>query len=215
MSQLSEREPARLRGLASAREPVPVPGLRERKKAKTKAAIQQQALRLFRDRGYDATTVEQVAEAAEVSASTVFRYFPTKEDLVVTDDYDPLFIEGFRAQPAGLSPIQTIRAAFTAALSSLSADELAAQRDREMLIFAVPELWAASLENINQGMRLLAELVSERVGREPDDTAVRTFTGAVMGVMLEVMLRWVKEPELDVVGEVDSALARLESGLPL
>lgn len=201
MSQLSEHKPA--------------PGLRERKKAKTKAAIQQQALRLFRDRGYDATTVEQVAEAAEVSASTVFRYFPTKEDLVVTDDYDPLFIEGFRAQPAELSPIQAIRSSFTATLGALPADELAAQRDRQLLVFSVPELWAASLDNLNQGMRLLAELVAERVGREPDDTAVRTFTGAVMGVMLEVLLRWAKEPELDVVGEVDGALARLEAGLPL
>jgi AcrR family transcriptional regulator len=191
------------------------PGLRERKKARTKAAIQQQALRLFRDRGYDATTVEQVAEAAEVSASTVFRYFPTKEDLVVSDDYDPLFIESFRAQPAGLTPIEAIRAAITVALKDLSAAELAAQRDREMLIFTVPELWAASLENINQGMALMASLVAERVGRDQDDAAVRTFTGAVLGVSLEVMLRWAKEPQLDVVAEIDGALARLAAGLPL
>ena len=65
-------------------------GLRERKKAKTKSAIQSHAIRLFREQGFAATTVEQVAEAAEVSPSTVFRYFATKEDLVVNDDYDPI-----------------------------------------------------------------------------------------------------------------------------
>lgn len=56
----------------------PPVGLRERKKAKTKAAIQQHALRLFRQQGYQATTVEQIAEAAEVSPSTFFRYFPPR-----------------------------------------------------------------------------------------------------------------------------------------
>ncbi|MDR4215793.1 helix-turn-helix transcriptional regulator, partial [Bacillus paralicheniformis] len=65
----------------------PATGLRERKKTRTKTTIQQHALRLFKEQGYQATTVEQVAAAAEVAPSTVFRYFPTKEDLAVLDDY--------------------------------------------------------------------------------------------------------------------------------
>ena len=81
------------------------PGLRERKKAKTRAAIQTQALRLIAEQGYEATTVEQIAEAAEISPSTFFRYFPTKEDVVVEDDYDPLLVVAFGSAGASDRPL--------------------------------------------------------------------------------------------------------------
>ena len=82
----------------------PKPGLRERKKAKTRAAIQEVALRLFERQGYEATTIEQIAEAAEVSPSTFFRYFGSKEDVVVYDALDPILIEAWRKQPRRLGP---------------------------------------------------------------------------------------------------------------
>jgi AcrR family transcriptional regulator len=75
------------------------PGLRERKKARTRAAIREHALRLFGEQGYQRTTVEQIAAAAEVSPSTFFRYFPTKEDLVLQDDMDTRMVEAFGRQP--------------------------------------------------------------------------------------------------------------------
>src|SRR5215831_3477438 len=86
-------------------------GLRERKKARTRAAIREHALRLFREQGYQRTTVEQIAAAAEVSPSTFFRYFPTKEDLILQDDMDTRMVEAFERQPAGLGPIPAVRAA--------------------------------------------------------------------------------------------------------
>ena len=86
-----------------------IEGLRERKKAKTHVEVQKQALRLFREKGYGNTTVEQIADAAEVSPSTFFRYFSTKEDVVMYNIIDPVVIEAFKAQPVGLSPIQAIR----------------------------------------------------------------------------------------------------------
>ena len=79
-------------------------GLRERKKARTRAAIREHALRLFREQGYAATTVEQIAAAAEVSPATFFRYFPTKEDVVLQDDFDVITLEALKAQPAGAQP---------------------------------------------------------------------------------------------------------------
>ena len=86
--------------------------LRERKKAKSRAVIQQQAMRLFTEKGYEATTAEQISEAAEVSPSTFFRYFPTKEDVVLYDSLDPILLEAIRTQPAELSPIKAIMAAW-------------------------------------------------------------------------------------------------------
>ena len=95
----------------SAQDPARPVGLRERKKARTRASIREHALRLFREQGYHATTVEQIAEAAEISPSTFFRYFPTKEDVVIQDDFDLIALESFERQPAELSVVAAFRAA--------------------------------------------------------------------------------------------------------
>lgn len=80
-------------------------GLREPKKARTRPTIQQHALRLFRERGYEATTVQEIAEAAEASESTFFRYFPAKEDVVLWDPFDPLYAQVSREQPPDLTVV--------------------------------------------------------------------------------------------------------------
>jgi AcrR family transcriptional regulator len=76
-------------------------GLRERKKQRTKEAIQREAMRLFKRQGYEETTIEQIASAAEISPSTFFNYFPTKEDVVIYDRYDPMVFEMLLSAPAG------------------------------------------------------------------------------------------------------------------
>src|ERR1700677_5219167 len=96
-------------------------GLRERKKARTRASLREHALRLFREQGYQATTVEQIAAAAEVSPSTFFRYFPTKEDVVLQDDMDTRMVEAFDRQPADLTPLAAVRGAMREAWRSFTA----------------------------------------------------------------------------------------------
>ena len=87
-------------------------GLRERKKRRTREAIAGAAMRLFRQRGFDAVTVEEVADAADVSKKTVFNYFPSKEDLVLRagDARLATLIEGIRDRPPGASIVTPFRA---------------------------------------------------------------------------------------------------------
>jgi AcrR family transcriptional regulator len=194
----------------------PAVGLRERKKARTKAAIQQHAMRLFAEQGYQATTVEQIAAAAEVSPSTFFRYFPTKEDVVLYDALDPVMLEAFRAQPAELSPIKALRAAMWSVFGELPVEELAVQGERDALIRAVPELRARMLDEFAKNLELFAGIVAERVGRRPDDPAVRTVAGAVIGVGIST---WYTAGHgatpRDYLAVMDASLAHLEAGLPL
>jgi len=189
-------------------------GLRERKKARTRAAIQRHALRLFKDQGYDATTVEQISEAAEVSHTTFFRYFPTKEDVVLSDDYDPMIVEALRAQPPELGPLPALRAALRTVFGAISPAELAEFRDRQTLAMSVPALRAAAFNNLAQTMRLIAEAIAERTGRNVEDLPVRALSGAVIGVLIAEQLYWADHPELDLFASIDHALAQLQHGLP-
>ena len=194
-------------------------GLRERKKARTRAAIQEHALRLFREQGFQATTVEQIAAAAEVAPSTVFRYFETKEDLAVLVDHLPLrsrFTEVFAGQPDGLNPVQALRATVRAVFAEMSDDDRAARYERDLLWLVIPELWGANLGTLTEARRLLAELVAQRLGRPADDGGVRALTDAMVGVTLGVLMDCARAMDegVDPAAELDQALARIEGGLP-
>jgi AcrR family transcriptional regulator len=190
-------------------------GLRERKKARTRAAIRQHAMRLFREQGFGATTVEQIAEAADVSPSTFFRYFPTKEAVILQDDYDPRIVSAYRAQPPELGPIPALRAAFKQVFEEMSPEEVAEERERARLILAVPELHTQMMDEYTRGLEMIAELVAERSGRRADELPVRIFAGALVGVGLAAMMTWTDDPSVDYFTVMDGALAHLEAGLPL
>jgi AcrR family transcriptional regulator len=188
-------------------------GLRERKKAKTRAAIREQALRLIREQGYDATTVEQIAEAAEVSPSTFFRYFPTKEDVVLQDDMDLLWVDALRAQPAELSPIGAMRAALHQAFANMSGEDLAVLR-QTMDLAAIPAVRARMLDEFARTTQVLAAAIAERSGRAPDDFAVVTVAGAVLGVAMAAWFTAADDIEA-FADRYERGLALLEAGLPL
>jgi AcrR family transcriptional regulator len=195
------------------------PGLRERKKARTRAAIREHALRLIREQGYDATTVEQIAEAADVSPSTFFRYFPTKEDVVLQDELDVLAIDAFEAQPADVPELAAIRAAMKQAFAALGEDELIRMRETTELILTVPELRARAIDEFARTIGVIAEAVARRSGRDPSDFAVRNFAGAIVGVVMAATTPWqdwaAEKHSADMVDRIDAALAHLEAGLPL
>jgi len=146
---------------------IPQLGLRERKKARTRTAIRQHALRLFHEQGYQATTVEQIAAAAEVSPSTFFRYFPTKEDVVLRDDLDVRLLAAFSHQPPDLAPVSAIRAAAKEALESFDTDDMALLRETTELTLAVPEVRSRATDELVRAVEVIAEAIALRVGRSP------------------------------------------------
>jgi len=194
-------------------------GLRERKKARTRASLREHALRLFREQGYQATTVEQIAAAAEVSPSTFFRYFPTKEDLVLQDDMDTRLMAAFEQQPPGLGPIAAVRAAVRQVLDSYTGADLDIIRESTRLSMTVPEIRARALDEFARAIGAMTETVGKRAGRPADDLAVRTVAGAIMGVVMSITMPWDGWSEghgfEDAFGRIDEALALLEAGLPL
>ncbi|WP_410769795.1 TetR family transcriptional regulator [Fontibacillus sp. BL9] len=179
------------------------------------AEVQKHAMRLFREQGYKATTVEQIAEAAEISYSTFFRYFSGKEDVLTRDNYDPLLIRAFEEQPSGLSPLRALKNAMVSEIARMSEDELRTMRERNQLVIAIPELWSATVNGMTQMMHLIAEMVAKRVGRDSDDLTIRTLAGAVVGVNISVMLHYAENPDADFSRLLEEALGKLENGLEL
>ena len=189
------------------------PGLRERKKAQTRDAIQTHALNLFAQQGYAATTVEQIIRGVDVSESTFFRYFPTKESLVLTDDFDPVILGTFAAQPADVSVMDALRIAFRALFDALTEEQWSAQRERLALVLSVPALRAAVFEQFSTTMDLLAEAIAGRLGRDPGDFEVRTVAGAVIGASMAVLSALAEDLNADYGQLMDDAMAQLQAGV--
>lgn len=189
-------------------------GLRERKKERTRTEIQRHALRLFRERGFDAVSVQQVAAAAEVAASTVFRYFPTKEALLGLDGYygfGPGVAAAFAEQPAGTSAIAALRSGLRTVFADLSDEQRAARAERDLGLLQVPELLTANRALLGAALSQIAALFAARAGRPADDPDARVLADAVLGVAVDAMLRWAEAPRGDLIDAVDEALSRLDS----
>jgi AcrR family transcriptional regulator len=194
-------------------------GLRERKKARTRAAIREHALRLIREQGYQATTVEQIAAAAEVSPSTFFRYFPTKEDVVLQDDMETLMLEAFERQPPEVGLVAAVRAATREMHDAMSEALWEQMRQTTELAMTIPEVRARAMDDFARTITMMAEAMAKRTGRNPDDLAVRAVAGAIFGVVLSVTAPWNdwrgEHINADLFERIDAGLAQLENGLQL
>ena len=191
-------------------------GLRERKKLKTRVAIRTATYRLIQEQGYEATTIEQIAEAAEVSPSTVFRYFATKEDIVLTDEYDPVMVAALRSRPLDEPPLESLRLMMREALTSLPAAEDEELRRRTRLMVEIPAVRARMTETMSDTAKPLSQVLADRTGRNAEDLHIRIFIAAVLGTLREVTLYWGEHgQEGDLITMIDEALDTLETGLRL
>jgi AcrR family transcriptional regulator len=193
----------------------PALGLRERKKIKTREAIRSATYALIKEQGYEATTIEQIAERAEVSPSTVSRYFPAKEDIVLTDEYDQVLAEELRARPADEPWTESIRQVLHKAIGLGVDGDIEVARLRTHLMVQVPAVRSRMMESMSVTGRVLCGVIAERTGRDRDDLEVRVWAMSLVGGMMETTLYWAEHGHRDdLAALVDRTLSVLEHGLP-
>jgi AcrR family transcriptional regulator len=192
------------------------PGLRERKKQQTRERVRREAYRLFTEQGYETTTIDQIAEAAEISPSTFFRYFPTKEDVVIQDEYDPALAEALRARPAEEPIIDAILHALKGPLGKLL------EQDREELLlrtrisFTDPAIRARSVVEQERSEQALAAVIAERSGRQAGDLDVKCAAAAIIAVFTTLVRHWADRDGKDDLGDLyERHLPLLSRGLDL
>lgn len=156
-------------------------GLRERKKRKTQQALQAAAVRLMSENGFASTTVEQIADAADVSPRTFFRYFPTKESALLTDLQDEVVARHLADAPAEMPIADAYEAALTAAFTDLTSDEWEVEQARMRLVVSTPELGmtiglAAALRPIDDA----TEFIRHRLRLGPDDPRARVYAAMLV-----------------------------------
>lgn len=189
----------------------PEPDWRRRKKTATRGRIRASALRLFREQGYDTTTVEQIAAAAGVSHMTFFRYFPAKEDVVLSDDYDPLIASAIAQTPATWPVIRRIRTVLAEGLRLIYDTDRDTLFDQVKLIVATPalrdRLWA---DQIATQQLILQALSAGQDGQLPS-FQTRVTVAACLAAASTAILTWVEgdgTPELpDLIAEAFDTLA--------
>lgn len=192
----------------------PRPGLRERKKTKTREAIRAATHALIKEQGYEATTVEQIAERAEVSPSTVLRYFAAKEDIVLADEHDPLLLDELRARPVGEPWMDSVRHVTRLATDALMAEDPDVVRMRARLAVEVPAVRSRVAESMAERGRLLRAVLAERTGLDADSVEVRVCARSLVGGLMEATLAWAENGfEDDLRTLLDRALDVLEHGL--
>lgn len=189
-------------------------GLRERKKLRTRRALGAAALELAVAHGLAEVTVEQIAEAADVSPRTFFNYFSSKEEAVVAADVDRARDMGERvaARPAGEPVLEAVRAVMHEMLGD-------APRSREWiaqarLVKTEPSLVPQQLAAYAAAEAHLTAIIAERTGHGPQDLYPAVTAAAVMSAMRVATTRWLESDEHgDLVGVVDRVLDLLAVGL--
>ncbi len=212
----SAASPAADRGRASDRSGAPRVSLRERQKIRTRQAIRAAAMRLFTAQGYDRTTVEQIAHEAEVSHTTFFRYFQTKEQVVLSHDLDDDIDTALAAIPPGLGHFDLLRRLIRAMYDVHAADEWTSDPQRMALIDTEPALREAYQLQKEQSIAEAAEFFADYLGVDQDDFALRVFIAAVGGVAFRLMGEDTdKIPDGGDIDRVMAAVDLLERGLPV
>ncbi len=194
------------------------PGLRERRKRLTAAELEAAALRLFGERGFDAVTVDDIAADADVSRRTFFRYFASKEDVLLADHHVQLarLREAMAARPPG----EAILTALRNALLSITGD-FEDRREKVILrgriMRETPSLQARSLVHQKSWEDAMQQMVAERLGVDPvADLRTGVVAATALAAMRVAFNNWLNAgAKGDLIALTAEALDLLDGGLQL
>lgn len=199
---------------APAAAPRPRPGLRERVKARTRQELIDAAYELFAERGFDAVTVEDIAERADVSPRTFFRYFPVKEDVLLADleDQTSVLVEALTARPASESPVTALREAIRSPMSLLVTRPVLCKV--LALVKSTPSAQARNLAHRAEMESAIADVLAARmdVDRAADPRPLLIAATFMAGVGA-TMMTWVEDGSPDDLDDrLDAFAAMLRDG---
>jgi AcrR family transcriptional regulator len=192
-------------------------GLRERKKSRTHDAIVEAAIELFEQKGFDATTVEEIAAAADVSPRTFFRYFDSKLDVVMPHmhegDDDQSFAEWLATRPSDEPLIEAVRQVYRQDLGDMVENNPLGVRQLRVTM-STPSLRSHAYDHFQEHQEDMVKVFAERLGVEPDDLQARLMAAAVGTMLWTVADRWVAEgaPEDRLLPLVDEGFRLLATG---
>ena len=188
---------------------VPV-SLRQRKRARTRAALIAAALELFERQGYEATTIDEIAAAADVSPRTFFRYFATKEEVALGDDLGNELIGLIAARPAEEPMLESVRRVVSDGLALISEDDRAALLARLRIVYRTPSLRARRWEFQLEIGRITGAILAERRGLQADDLGSRVTAAAAFTAIEVAMDHWQQHDGREDLGAVlDAAIGHL------
>jgi TetR/AcrR family transcriptional regulator, regulator of mycofactocin system len=191
------------------------PGGRGRPRSATRDQVSAVALDLFARRGFDATTLDDVAEAVGVSRRTLLRYYPSKNDLVwgAFSEHLVRFREMLASAPAD-EPLMDVVRRGVIAFNDYGPEELPRLRIRMELITGVPALQAHSALRYAEWRAVVAEFVAQRAGSSVDDLIPQTVAHVALGASMATYGRWIAHGG-ELLSLLDAAFRLVASGFPL
>jgi mycofactocin system transcriptional regulator len=181
-----------------------------RRRATSRTELEQVAFTLFTSRGFDATTVDEIAAAAGIGRRTFFRYFPSKNDIpwgAFEDELERMRVR-LKACPPQVPLMDAIRLALID-FNRVAPAQVPLHRRRMQLILRVPTLLAHSTLRFAAWRAVVAEFVAERTGRRPDDLAPQAIAHAILGVSVAAYEHWLDDPAADLGTLLDNAMREL------
>jgi AcrR family transcriptional regulator len=178
--------------METSRSPTDEPpaSLRDRRKDRTRRVIQAEALRLFAGKGFDATTIEEIAAAADVAPRTFFRYFPAKEEVVFWADYQPTLAAIVATRPGDEPAIQALCHGITDGLAGFYDQDRERLLERIKLAFRTPALHPRLRQQQADWAAAMTALLAARLGARPDDLEVRAIAAATAAALFVAIEEW-------------------------